>query len=301
MVDLADVKGQEHAKRALEVAVAGGHHILLVGPTGVGKTMLAHAAASILPPLTPKELGTYQMELWGGDHHRPFHSLSHGVTVAALLAGADGALPEAAQAHRGVLLLDDLPLFRPSVLAALREVLDNRRAGSYPASFILIATMNACPCGLLEDPRASCRCSPREIARWWKRVPTPLLDRIEIHVQMPPVSPDRLLATREGEPAEAVRQRIERARRIQATRFEGTPVCYNAEMPVEMVERFCSLDDAGQGLMKALARQMAVTARVYHNILRVARTIADLAGAEKIETPHLAEAIQYRPRQSVWR
>ena len=117
---------------------------------------------------------------------------------------------------------------------------------------------------------------------------------------MPPVSPDRLLATREGEPAEAVRQRIERARRIQATRFEGTSVCYNAEMPVEMVERFCSLDDAGQGLMKALARQMAVTARVCHNILRVARTIADLAGAEKIETPHLAEAIQYRPRQSVW-
>ena len=298
-VDFSDVRGQEHAKRALEVAVAGGHHILFVGPTGVGKTMLAHAAQGILPPLTAKELGGYQMRLWEGDRRRPFHNLSHSVTVAALLAGADGEMPEAARAHRGILLLDDLPLFRPSLMGALREVLDMRRVGKYPASFVLIATMNSCPCGLLGDSWETCSCSAREIAGWWNRVTPALLDRLDIYIEMPSVRLEQLIGGRRGEASEEVQHRIKRAREIQAAHFDATSVCSNAEMPPEVVEQLCSLNDAGQSLMKALVRQKAITARRYHNILRVARTIADLAGAEAIETHHLAEAIQYRPRE--WR
>ena len=260
--------------------------------------MLAHAAQGILPSLTAKELGVYQMSLWEGDRRRPFHNVSHSVTAAALLAGGgNGQTPEAARPHRGILLLDDLPLFRPSLMGALREVLDMRRVGKHPASFILVATMNRCPCGLLGDSRQMCTCSPREIADWWKRVSLPLVDRLDIYVEMPTVPAEKLLAAGRGESSEAVRSRIERARKIQAARFDATPVCYNAEMPPEVVERLCSLNDAGQSLMRALVRQKATTARRFYNILRVARTIADLAGAEAIETCHLAEAIQYRPRE----
>ena len=261
--------------------------------------MLAHAAQGILPPLTAKELGEHQMRLWEGDRRRPFHNLSHSVTVAALLAGADGEMPEAARAHRGILLLDDLPLFRPSLMGALREVLDMRRVGKHPASFILVATMNRCPCGLLGDSRQMCTCSLREIADWWKRVPPPLVDRLDIYIEMPTVPANKLLAARRGERSEAVRSRIERAREIQAARFDAASVCYNAEMRTEMAERVCGLGEGGRTLMRGFARQVAISARRYHNILRVARTIADLAGAESIETHHLAEAIQYRPRE--WR
>ncbi len=315
--DFAEIKGQEHVKRALEVAGAGSHNVIMSGPPGAGKTLLARSIPSILPEMDIEEalevtkiysiLGLLPPET-PLIRHRPFRAPHHTISHAGLVGGGSWPQPgEISLAHRGVLFLDELPEFSRRTLEVLRQPMEDhsvvisRATGTlaFPANFTLVAAMNPCPCGYYGDPVRECSCSPSQVTRYQKRISGPLMDRIDIHVEVPRVDYDKLTDDRLGEPSAAIRARVERARDVQRKRFDGMDITTNADMGPAQVRQFCKLDDAGRSLVRAAMQQLQMSARAFHRILKLARTIADLAGSDAIETPHLAEAIQYRPRRSI--
>lgn len=315
-VDFQDVRGQEHVKRALEVAAAGGHNVLMSGSPGSGKTLMARALISILPPMSLDEaIEVTKIYSVSGQlpkdtpliRQRPFCSPHHTTSLAGLVGGGAGRVRPGmiSLAHRGVLFLDELPEFGPK-LEVLRQPLEDRvvtlsrASGSitYPSSFMLVAAQNPCMCGYFGDPERACTCSPAAVARYQKRISGPLLDRIDIHVEVPRVNYEKLSSERKSEPSTAIRARVCTAREQQRERFRNTHLLTNADMGAAEIHTHCPLDTASQSLMKAAVRQLNLSARGYHRVLKLARTIADLAGVPQISPAHLAEAIQYRPRRA---
>ncbi len=310
--DFSDIIGQEHAKRALEVAAAGGHNVLMIGPPGSGKTMMARRLPSILPPLTFDEaLETTTIYSVAGKlppgrpllTSRPFCSPHHTISDAGLIGG--GAVPRPGQvslAHNGVLFLDELPEFKKNVLEGLRQPLEDgivtiSRVSltlTFPARFMLVAAQNPCPCGHLGDPANSCSCPPSQVIRYRSRVSGPLLDRIDIQVEVPAVPYSELGQGRKGETSEVIRARVGAARKRQEERFKGLGIHCNAQMGSRDLQTFCPLSNETRGFLEEVASRLNLSARAYHRIIKIARTIADLEASEDITVAHLAEAVQYR-------
>jgi magnesium chelatase family protein len=312
-LDFADVKGQQNVKRAIEVAVSGGHNLLMIGPPGSGKSMLSKRMPGIIPPMTLDEaIDTTKIHSICGlldvrnsfVATRPFRAPHHTISDVGLLGGSANPTPgEVSLAHNGVLFLDELPEFKRSTLEVMRQPLEDgkvtisRAAGSmtFPAEFMLVAAMNPCPCGFWGDPKRECRCSPAQVQKYRQRISGPLLDRIDIHVDVPAVQFKEISSGDGGELSEVIRQRVERARLVQQQRFakNGRTSC-NARMSAKLIKQFCAIDDAAQGILKMAMTELSLSARAYDRILKVGRTIADLEGEESIQAHHIGEAIQYR-------
>jgi magnesium chelatase family protein len=316
LVDFKDIKGQEHVKRALEVAAAGGHNALMNGSPGVGKTLMARALPGILPRMDMSEAlevtRIYSVaDLLDSEHPlvltRPFRSPHHTISEAGLIGGGSYPRPgEVSLSHRGVLFLDEFPEFGSRTLEVLRQPIEDKKVTisrarlslTFPASFMLVAAMNPCPCGYYGDPVHECTCSQRQIQNYQQRVSGPLLDRIDIHIDVPRVDYDKLTDDRFGEASATIRARVEAARERQRQRFAQHPHLHaNADMGASDIRRFCIATPEADQLINATLRQMQLSARAYHRILKLARTIADLAEHEEIEVADMAEAIQYRPRR----
>jgi magnesium chelatase family protein len=316
LTDLADIKGQEHVKRALEVAAAGGHNMIMSGPPGSGKTLLSRSLPSILPPMTTDEAlevtKIYSVSgLLPSDtpliRQRPFRAPHYTISNAGLVGGGQWPKPgEISLSHRGVLFLDELPEFGHSLLEVLRQPLEDKTVTisraqgrvTFPASFMLVGAMNPCPCGYYGDPFRQCTCPPGLVSRYQRRISGPFIDRVDIFVEVPHIDYEKLTDDRLGEPSAKVQERVTAARQRQLERFKGTKLTSNAEMTPAEIRELCHVEDAAQSLLQAAMKQLYFSARAFHRILKLALTIADLDSSDIIKAHHVAEAIQYRPRRT---
>lgn len=317
LVDFADIKGQEHVKRALEIAAGGNHNVLLSGPPGTGKTLLARAMPGILPPLSHAEAlevtRIYSVaDMLHDDNplvqYRPFRAPHHTISQAGLVGGGTMPRPgEVTLSHRGVLFLDEMVEFSSKALEVMRQPIEDkvvtisraRGTLTFPANFLLVGAMNPCPCGYYGDPVKACTCSPNMITRYQSKLSGPLLDRIDIHVDVPRVDYDKLMGDHTAESSDMVRGRVIRARERQQKRFEAYANLFaNADMTVSEIQKFCTLTPEAKQLLELSVRRMQLSARAYHRVLKLSRTIADLSNTDMIEVQHVAEAIQYRPKQA---